>query len=223
MTDDDRPLEAEFVPPRADSAGPAPAVFVLHGRGADERDLLPIARELPDRLAAVSFRAPDRLGPGYSWYEFDLAGGDLQSSQPVEADFRRSLELVDAAIDGAVDEHGLDPDRLGLLGFSQGTIMSLALLVEDPVRYAWCVGLHGYLPASHADLEPAGIEGKPVFVGAGTLDQVIPASRAERAAERLRALGADVTFRTYDAGHGVGREELADVVAWVETVLGEPA
>ena len=216
MSEPDLPLEHEYVPPRAGTDGPAPAVIVLHGRGANEGDLLPIAKELPAELAAVSLRAPDRAGPGYSWYEFDLSGGDLHASQPVAEDFRRSLDLIDDSIDAAVGAYDLDPDRLGLLGFSQGTIASFALLLEAPDRYAWCVGLHGYLATSHEDRSPAGIEDKPVFVGAGTADRIIPAERAERAAERFRELDADVTFRTYDVGHGVGRSELDDVVAWVD-------
>jgi len=218
MTEADLPLAAEYVPPRADVDGPAPVVVVLHGRGANEQDLLPIAQELPEPLAILSLRAPDRVGPGYSWYEFDLSGGDLHSSQPVASDFSRSVDLVSASIEGAVDTYDLDPDRIGLLGFSQGTIMGFAMLLETPVRFAWCVGLHGYLPASHTDLEPAGIEGKPVFVGAGTQDRIIPASRAELAADRFEALGADVTYRTYPVGHGVGPDELQDVVEWLDDV-----
>lgn len=220
MTEADLPLAAEYVPPRAAVDGPAPVVVVLHGRGANEQDLLPIAQELPKPLAILSLRAPDRMGPGYSWYEFDLSGGDLHSSQPVESDFSRSVDLVSASLEEAVDVFDLDPERIGLLGFSQGTIMSFAMLLESPARYAWCVGLHGYLPASHADLEPAGIEDKPVFVGAGTQDRIIPASRAELAADRFDALGADVTFRKYPVGHGVGPDELQDVVEWVADAAG---
>lgn len=212
----DLPLEHEFVGSTGVGDGPTPAVVVLHGRGANERDLLPIARELPDDLAALSLRAPDPLGPGYTWYEFEVEAGDLHTSQPVEADFRRSLDLVTDSVEGAVESYELDPERIGLLGFSQGAITSFSLLLETPDRYAWCAGLHGYLAASHADLEPAGVAGKPVFVGAGTRDRIIPAERAERAADRLREIGADVTFRTYDVDHGVGREELRDLVGWVE-------
>ncbi|MFB6304388.1 MAG: alpha/beta hydrolase [Haloferacaceae archaeon] len=210
----DLPLEHVYVPGEGD--GPAPAVFVLHGRGADEEDLLPIARQLPGDRAVVSLRAPDRLQGGYTWYELDLSGGGLHQSQPDADDFRRSLDLVVDAVDAAVEAYGLDPDRIGLLGFSQGAITSLSLLLEAPARYEWVVALHGYLAASHADRDPDGIAGKPVFVGAGTADRVIPASRAATAAERLRELGADVTHETYDVGHGVGREELDDVVAFVE-------
>ncbi|EMA38089.1 alpha/beta hydrolase [Halococcus hamelinensis] len=213
----DLPLEHVHAEPDHPTNGPAPAVFVLHGRGADEQDLLPVAQHLPDELAVVSLRAPDRLMGGYTWYELEMPDGDLHRSQPNREEFRRSLDLVSESIDAAVETYGLDPDRIGLLGFSQGSITSLALLCEQPERFAWVVALHGYLADSHADMEPEAIEGKPVFVGSGTMDQVIPTERAEAAAERLRELGADVESNQYESAHGIGRDELADIVAWVET------
>ncbi|EMA59870.1 alpha/beta hydrolase [Halorubrum kocurii] len=201
----------------------APAVFVLHGRGADEEDLLPVARHLPDELHVVSLRAPDPLQGGYTWYELDLSAGGLESSQPHAAEFRRSLDLVAESVDAAVESYGLDPDRLGLLGFSQGAITSLSLALEDPDRYAWVVALHGYLADAHANLEPAGIEGKPVFVGAGAGDRVIPESRSTAAADRFDEIGAAVTRGSYPGGHGIGQQELRDVVAFVESQVAEEA
>jgi phospholipase/carboxylesterase len=192
-------------------------VFVLHGRGADEQDLLPVAERLPGERHIVSFRAPDRLQGGYTWYDLDLSGGGLEQSQPDPDGFRRSLDIVAESIDAAVEEYGLDADELGLLGFSQGAITSFSLLLEQPDTFAWVAGHHGYLAESHADHAPDGIEGKPVFVGAGAADQIIPATRCEAAAEGLREAGADVTFDVYEGGHGIGQEELAAVTAFVET------
>ncbi|CDK39881.1 phospholipase/carboxylesterase [Halorubrum sp. AJ67] len=73
----DVPLEHVHVAPDDGTDGePAPAVFVLHGRGADEEDLLPVAAELPDELHVISLRAPDPLQGGYTWYELDLSPAD---------------------------------------------------------------------------------------------------------------------------------------------------
>jgi len=212
----DVPLEHVHVAPDEGTDGePAPTVFVLHGRGADEEDLLPVAAELPDELHVVSLRAPDPLRGGYTWYELDLSAGGLESSQPDAADFRRSLDLIVESVEAAVDAYGLDADRTGLLGFSQGAITSLSLLLEDPDRYAWVVALHGYLPESHGDLDPDGIDGKPVFVGAGAGDRVIPDERTNAAVERLETVDAAVTHGTFPGGHGIGPEELAAVVEFV--------
>lgn len=210
------PLEHVHVDPETSTDGLAPAVVVLHGRGANEQDLLPIAQELPGAYHIVSLRAPDRLQGGYTWYELDLSAGGLHQSQPDPDDFRRSLDLVDESVDAAVETYGLDPDRIGLLGFSQGAITSLSLLLESTADYRWVVALHGYLPASHRELDPEGIVDKPVFIAAGSADQIIPAARTEAAAERFEELGAAVEYTAYDAPHGVGSEELADLVDFID-------
>lgn len=211
----DLPLTHRRIEPRAEIDGPTPAVFVLHGRGADEEDLLPVAQQLPEELHVISLRAPDRLQGGYTWYELDLSAGGLHASQPHAEQFRRSLDLVSETVAAAVDAYDLDPDRVGLLGFSQGAITSLSLLLEEPERFAWVVALHGYLAESHAELAPDAVEGTPAFVGGGTSDQIIPVDRVDAAAERLRELGCEVTHETYAVGHGVGRDELSAVVEWV--------
>jgi len=210
------PLECVHIEPETASDGPAPAVFVLHGRGANEQDLLPIANELPDSAHIISLRAPDRLQGGYTWYELDLSGGGLHQSQPDRVDFERSLGLVADSVAAAVEKYNLDADRLGLLGFSQGAITSMSLLLESPETYQWVVALHGYLPDSHRDLDPEGIVEKPVFIAAGSADEIIPAARSEAAAERFEQLGAAVEYNVYNAAHGVSPEELADLVAFVD-------
>lgn len=209
------PLEHVHIEPETPTEGPAPAVFVLHGRGANEQDLLPIANELPDEFHIVSLRAPDRLQGGYTWYELDLSAGGLHQSQPDGGDFDRSLELISESVDAAVDAYDLDVDQLGLLGFSQGAITSLSLVLESPDDYQWVVALHGYLPESHRDIDPEGIVDKPVFIAAGTADQIIPAARSQAAAERFEELGAAVTYNMYETQHGVSQEELRDLVEFV--------
>lgn len=211
---DDFPLHHRHVP--ADADDPAPAVVLLHGRGADEDDLVPVAERLPGDRHVLSVRAPDRLGPGYTWCELDLSAGGLHESQPDREGFERSRDLLDRFVEEALDAYAIDPDRVGLLGFSQGAILSLATVLETPERYRWCAALHGYLPATHDD--PGrfdGVAGFPAFLGAGEMDQVIPASRAERAADLLADAGLDVTFQAYPTGHGIGADEAADLARWV--------
>jgi phospholipase/carboxylesterase len=195
-----------------------PAVVLIHGRGADERDLLPIAERLPDALHVLSVRAPDRLQGGYTGYELDLSAGGLHASQPDSDDFRRSLDLLHEFVEWAVDSYDLDPDRVGLLGFSQGAITSLSALIERPERYAWVIALNGYLAASHEE-QVGEVAGTPVFVGAGETDRIIPAERAERAVSLLREAGADVRFERYRVGHGTTPEEVGDVAEWVDERL----
>ena len=113
---EDLPLVHEHRPGTA--ASDAPSVVLIHGRGTDERDLLPLGAQLPDELDVLGVRAPRSMGPdSYTWYDLDLSAGGLHASQPGPEGFRRSLDAVHAFVDGAVDAYDLDSDRVGLLGF----------------------------------------------------------------------------------------------------------
>lgn len=208
------PLEHVSVEPDRTRERP-PGVILLHGRGADERDLLPLADQLPGDRHVLSFRASAALGRGYTWYDLDLSGGGLHASQPVDEDFIQSLDALRTSIIAGVTSYGLDSDRIGLLGFSQGAILAMGLLIEHPEIPEWVVGLHGYLPARYDETDVATAAGVPVFLAAGSKDEVIPERRVRNAAERLSSGGVDVTFRAYEAGHGVAKEEPEDVAAWL--------
>ncbi len=217
MSEDPPELSFEHRPSSLE--GPAPALCLLHGRGTDETDLLPLADRLPDELAVFSLRAPFPAdgGSGKVWYDLDLSAGGLHQSEPGEG-FRESLDAVHAFVESLPERYSVT--EVGLLGFSQGGIVSMCLLLERPALYAWAVALHSYLPASHDPASFEGVAGKPVFLGAGTADQVIPASRVEDAANRLDSGGLNVTFESYGVGHGIHPEELATVEAWVAARLG---
>ena len=213
------PLEHVSIAPEGAHDRP-PSAVLLHGRGADEHDLLQVGDRLPDGLHLLSVRAPNRLGPGYTWYDLDLSAGGLQASQPDEADYTEALSLLDRFLEAAVEAYQLDPDRVGFVGFSQGAIVSLGSLLEGALRPAWVVGLHGYLPARYDSSVEVTTSDTPVFLGAGATDEVIPASRVERAAQRLEEFGYPVTLNTYDFGHGIAREELEDVAEFIDARLG---
>jgi phospholipase/carboxylesterase len=192
----DLPLEHLHVEPEAPIDGPAPAAFLLHGRGATETQLREIAPLLPESMHVVSLRGPFPTdGRGYEWFDLSIRS------------FRRSLELASESVDAAVSAFDLDPDRLGLIGYSQGGVLSLGLLCERPERYRWVAGLHAVLSESRADCAPGSLRGIPVFLGTGDRDAVISARNTQQSADRLRELGADVTFESFDAGHETGPAE----------------
>jgi len=206
----DLPLQHRSRPPADHSADASPAVVIVHGLGADEGDLLPLAAEFPDDRHVLSVRAPDPHGPGFSWFEFD--GGDPATARPVTEDFRRSRDLLDRFVDAAVERYDLAADRIGLFGFSQGAVLGMGSLVEAPERYAFCVAAHGFYPD---DCIPADEVDRPAFVSGGSDDTVVPPQRAARAADRLREAGCDVTERTYETGHRVGGTEADEAAAWI--------
>lgn len=219
-----RPIDAALthlvVPPRAPTEGRPPGLLLLHGRGSDERDLVGLAGALDPRLLVVSARAPARLGPGYHWYDLYRVG------EPEPAGFGRSLDLLGRFVEEIVAGYNIAPERLFLLGFSQGAVMSGAVTLTRPNTVAGAVLLSGYLPLrSGLAIDEAGLRGRPVFIGHGTWDGVIGVDFGREANAFLTGIGADVTYREYPMEHSVGEAELRDIAAWLTGRLdaGSPA
>lgn len=183
--------------------------LVLHGFGADELDLLPIAPALGS-APALSLRAPVRYGPGWSWAPVDPAGPlrGVGLDDAAEA----VLAWLDEVTAGPLGR----PDSVRLLGFSQGGATALQLLRHAPERFDAAVLLSGFVP-------PGGHEGDvrlatlrpPVFWGRGDADAVIPAEAVDRTTGWLAGHAAAVERVYPGLAHGIAAEELADVAAFL--------
>lgn len=188
-----------------------PLLVLLHGFGADERDLFPLTAFFPPAFVVAAPRAPlapPWPTPGYSWYPID----DLNGRDPAHltAAASRLLEWLDE----------LDADEVGVVGFSQGAAVALQAMRLDPPRLRFVVNLSGYampgdLPrdAELAELRP------PVFWGRGTRDDVIPQVLIEHTVQWLPA-HVDLSGRVYPGlTHSVSQDELADVRAFLDKQL----
>ncbi|MCY4114729.1 MAG: alpha/beta fold hydrolase [Chloroflexi bacterium] len=211
------PLDHLIAPPRTVSETCA-LLVLLHGRGADAHDLLPLANELGrEDLLVVSPQAPYALpgpfGIGYAWYDMH----DIGDPDPVT--FEPSLARLREFIDEVVAGYPVDADRVFLLGFSQGAVMSLATASTDPRRLAGVVALSGYLPESVVCAEGGRLDDLPVFIGHGNADPLIPVTEGHKARDVLIAKGADVTYREYSVAHRIAPEELNDIRGWLNARL----
>jgi phospholipase/carboxylesterase len=187
-----------------------PFVVVLHGRGADEHDLLPVIERLPRTFTYVSLRAFVAVeGGGFTWFE------NRGAAQPIAKSLRASVMALRAWLDETAEPSAGAPCYL--LGFSAGMMMAGALLLDDPRRFAGAILLSGALPLdSGIAAEPGRLRDVPVFYGRGTRDDVIPAQLVTRSAEYLRdRSGAEVTFREYDHAHVISLPEIRDIAAWL--------
>jgi phospholipase/carboxylesterase len=184
---------------------------LLHGRGADETDLIDMANLLPRHMAYVSLRAFVPVdGGGFAWFE------NRGPARPIGSSVRTSVDALRAWLDGPAAA-AYDHNRTFLLGFSAGMMMAGAMLLDDPSRFAGGVLLSGALAFdSPIAAAPHRLEGVPLFYGYGTLDDVIPPQLAARTTAYLRdASGADLTLREYRHGHSISRAEIADIAAWL--------
>ncbi len=206
-------------PARQASKGPPPLVVLLHGIGADENDLFPLARALDPRCTVVSLRAPHPYVAGYAWFQIDFRrGGEIV---PDVAQARGALAELIAWLTQAPARLGTDPERTYLLGFSQGAMMSLGVLGAAPERLAGVIALSGRFPATlfETPAAPEAIAHVPVLVAHGTYDDVLPVANGHATRDALAPRVRDFTYREFPVAHGISDEELRLVAEWLTARL----
>jgi phospholipase/carboxylesterase len=222
-----RRTEREWVervagPAAHDGAARPPLLVMLHGIGADENDLVPLAPHLDPRFRIVTLRAPRSYVIGYAWFDLEIRGDG--SIRPNVTQAEGTLTELIAWLRDAPQRHDTDPQRTFLLGFSQGAIMSLGVLRTAPDLLAGVVALSGASPdglfAPRADA--GAVARVPLLIAHGTLDDVLPPEHGRRA--RTAFAGSEnLTYREYAVGHGIGSDEIAFVARWLSTRLDAAA
>lgn len=197
---------------------PDGALVLMHGRGADELDLLPLLDLLDpgQRLVGVVPRGPLALPPGGAhWYVVREIG--FPDRETFLATFAQASDWLDAAL----EEVGVPPERTVLGGFSQGTMMSYALgLGSSRRRPAGILAMSGFIPTVEGfelDLESRG--GLPVSISHGTYDPVIGVEFGREARDRLDAAGLEVAYREDPVAHQIAPAAVAQARAVLERAL----
>lgn len=216
-------LEHTHRRPDAKSEGKSPAIIALHGIGSNDKDLISLQPYVDPRLFFIAARAPHEymMPGGYSW--FDL--GINQATGQVSVDFGQVAESRDkiiAFIDEAIAAYDLDPKRIYLMGFSQGTMMSYTVLAKAPEKIAGIIAMSGrFVPQMFEGLDTSKLKDFPILVTHGTLDEVLPISNGRASKEALEKLGVDLEYHEYPMGHEVSQSSITDVTNWMKKRLGE--
>lgn len=196
-------------------AAPHPVLLLLHGRGADEMDLLGLAPPLDPRFFVASVRAPFAWEIGYCWYDMESPARRAATFRPALAQLRQFVEDLPRA-------YPVDPARVFPLGFSQGSFMANALTLSAPELVAGAVLLSGYQPPLETLEGRPDVRGKPFFVGHGTLDPLLGIEQGRAVRDTLVGLGAAVTYREYPMAHQIIPPEIEEIAAWLAARLGGP-
>jgi len=195
-------------PPQS-GAKPSRLVILLHGLGADGNDLIGLAPYWAPLLPDAEFLSPNAPFPcdmapyGYQWMSVRDANPDARL-----AGARTAAAILDAFIDDALKERGLSEAELALVGFSQGTMMSLFVGPRRERPLAGIVGFSGRLIA------PAILKGElrsrpPILLVHGTEDPLVPYDSMGEAELALSDAGVPVeTLACPGVGHGIDGEGL---------------
>jgi phospholipase/carboxylesterase len=203
------------------SPGQSPLLLLLHGVGSHEGGLFELAPYLDRRFFVVSARAPITLAPGsYAWFhvEFTPTGSIIN---PEEAESSRQLLL--RFIDELVEAYGLDSQRVYLMGFSQGAIMSFSVALTRPDKVAGIVAMSGRILPEIRPLiaPPEQLKDLPILVVHGTNDNVLSIENGRASQKLLSKLPVELDYREYWMGHTISAESLARVSTWLAERLNE--
>jgi phospholipase/carboxylesterase len=197
-----------------------PALMLLHGRGTNEDDLLELADYLDPRFFLVSVRAPFRYeegSGGYTWYDVQDVG------IPHAAQFEESYNRLAQFVLDVNQNYPVDPRRMFMLGFSMGSIMSLALSLTKPELIRGVVAHSGYIPES-TSLQFAWdrLQYLSLFIAHGVDDPVIPVRLGRRAHDLLSKTQADLTYKEYPIAHSMSEQSVSDLADWLQKKLAVP-
>ena len=195
--------------PPASGGKPRRLVILLHGLGADGNDLIGLAPYWAPLLPNAEFLSPNAPFPcdmapyGYQWYS-----SQDRTPEAAFAGVRVAAPILDAFIDEALAERGLDDSELALVGFSQGTMMSLFVGLRRPRPVAGIIGFSGRLIGP--DLLPGEVRSRPpTLLVHGTEDPLVPYSSLAVAEAALKAVGVPVeTLTCFGMGHSIDEEGL---------------
>ena len=181
------------------------AVVMVHGRGSNAEDILGLAGEFGQHdLAYVAPQAPRN-----TWYPYSFLAPFEQNEPYLTA----GLEMLGDTVK-ELARAGFGPERVALIGFSQGGCLALEYVARNPYLYGAVAGLSAGLigPPGTPRQYQGTLAGAPVFLGCSDIDSHIPLERVHETRDVLRALGGRVTERIYPGfGHSVNEDEIAHV------------
>jgi phospholipase/carboxylesterase len=182
-------------------------LLLLHGTGGNERDLIPLGRELDSNASLLSPRGKV-LENGMPRFFRRLAEGvfDLEDLKT------RTNELADF-VAAAMPHYHLAADHVVGVGYSNGANIAASMLLLRPEIMHAAILFRAMVPLIPDKLPD--LSSVHIWIGAGDQDPIVPASETERLAELLRRAGADVTVRFAEAAHGLTSDDVEAAHDWL--------
>ena len=201
------------------SSGKKPVLLALHGVGANEKGLAQFAHSLDPRFEVYSLQAPLVLGAdSYAWFHVQFtAEGPLHNKQEAEQSRRLLVEFIE----DLRRRPDVDADNIFLVGFSQGTIMSLSLALTEPNIVKGVVAIAGRTLQEVATFSKGKeyVQSPKVLLVHGREDGKLPYFHGEKSAEVLKEAGFDFEFKSYTASHEITPAMQVDISVWLKQQL----
>lgn len=188
-----------------------PLILTLHGHGRNEKDLIGLSEHLQDDLLWISARGPVLYGKtGYDWYQLP----------PTPEKIASTLNTIHTFIKELIANYPIDASKVFLLGFSQGSMISLSYALAYPKSITGVIAQSGAIPSSIGlDIDFNGLKGKPIVITHGLDDPMMPINRARKTRDALINLGANLDYNEFQMGHTISNESLLTIKKWLEKQL----
>lgn len=188
-------------------------MVMLHGYGSNGDDLASLAPFFEPILPDTEFYSPDgieacELGVyGFQWFSlYD------RSDSAISKELAAKSEKVREMIKNKAESLGLTEKDVILLGFSQGTMLSLYLSLSSSVPYKAVIGFSGRL------FVPSIVKNSstPTCLVHGKDDDIVPFESIEEAKEQLEKLGIKTNvLEVPNLGHSIDLTGLKFAVSFL--------
>jgi phospholipase/carboxylesterase len=195
--------------PGDDESGPT--LFLLHGTGGNEEDLIPLGQDLAPGAAILSPRGKVSEYGAPRFFR-RLAEGVFDHEDLLF----RTHELAEF-VEAASEKYGFDPSKMVAVGYSNGANVAASAILLHPGLLRAAVLFRAMVPFE-PEVTPD-LSGLPVFMAAGRMDRMIPPDNTQRLADILAEAGADVSLRWRNVGHPLTYEEVDEAKEWLSGTL----
>ncbi len=201
---------------------PTSLVILLHGYGSNGEDLIGLAPYWTQDLPNTVFISPDapnqcEMGFGFQWF-------GLQNWSPMAllAGAEGATQWLNTFIDEQMEKYNLPASKVALVGFSQGTMMSLYIAPRRTGKLAGVVGYSGGLIGGEGLIGQPNIMRPPIFLVHGEMDTVVPVGAFFHAKETLKQAGFEIEGHTTPAmGHSIDDKGIHEGGAFLKKCFGD--
>ena len=188
----------------------SPIVFLLHGFGSNEEDLFSFSPYLNNDVTIISLRAPIMLYPNsYAWYNIYYSGSvksyDKEAAKLIKNQFISEMNYF-------IKKYDCDPNRITLIGFSQGAILGHAIAQSSNIKNL--IALSGYVDDELIDFDNT--NKTSIYISHGNEDEVIPFKESIETNKILNHNNIEYEFNSFEQGHGVNSENLKSFLEWLK-------
>lgn len=187
---------------RGNTTNPKYAAFLLHGVGSNGQDLISLSPLWQPLLPDVVFISPDApfacdmVPPGYpnSYQWFSLQNRERNA---IEQGVKTAQPILEAFITERRQHYDIPLIKTALIGFSQGTMMSLYAAPRMKDKVAGVLGYSGALfGEKELTSEPDNFVKPPIHLVHGEADDVVPVAAFSHAKDNLTDAGFTVNGHT---------------------------